>query len=341
MITTNQQEATSNYAINCVWSIPGLSIPQTLILVALANKANNKNICWPSVATLSSETNISRRSIWANIKKLESRKLISRNLNFERNSNTYFLDFADNKSKETVETQTTNAQKMVNNKQKLSTITALGGYPGGAHPPMQEVHTPYAGGAHKPTENHQFESSEKQEEKSLPVDNFLLTRKPSPEIGDILSKEQENEILVSLNNFKKNIGGFCEVPTLEEVCYVILDKNSFKAAGNDFAWKLNSINKCIRNGNFKPPVELQAKKHEEAKIIKNEEQRKINEAKQAIRDAISSRDNYELLINKTSHLGEQHVSKLCEERDKINLAIPGLKLRLREVLGRSNGVAYG
>ena len=308
----------SNHAINCVWELSGTSPTQTLILIALANKANNKHICWPSVATLSIETKLSESAINKNIKVLESIGLISKLTDYDRASTTYFLDFASDSTE-------------IN--EKLSTGKGILGGVRGTPPPVP--------GTDKPTENHQFESSEKQEEKSLPVDNFLLAKKPSPKIGDILSAEQKHEISISLKKLNESSEGFYEVPTLDEVCYVLLDNKSFKIAGNDFNWKLNSIKKCISNGNFKVPAELEAKKHEEAQAVKNEEQRKVNEARQALRDASSSRDNYQLLINKTSHLGDQHVSELVDARDKVASIIPGLRERLRESLGRGKGVAYG
>ncbi len=40
----------------------------------------------------------------------------------------------------------------------------------------------------------------------------------------------------------------------DEISFVILDKESFKRAGDDFRKKLNFIKKCILNGNWQTPA---------------------------------------------------------------------------------------
>lgn len=66
-----------------------------MILMVIANKANDKNQCWPSMAALARETGMSRRHVIRSLNKLISLGLISREHRFKDNhhrSNLYTLN---------------------------------------------------------------------------------------------------------------------------------------------------------------------------------------------------------------------------------------------------------
>ena len=60
------------------WSVPDLDAPARLVLLALADIANDAGECWPGVALLSDRTGLGERSIRARLKAFEERGLISR-----------------------------------------------------------------------------------------------------------------------------------------------------------------------------------------------------------------------------------------------------------------------
>lgn len=65
-----------------------------MLLLALANKANGQNKCWPSMASLARETGMSRRHVIRSINKLVGLGLIEREHRFKDNhftSNVYVL----------------------------------------------------------------------------------------------------------------------------------------------------------------------------------------------------------------------------------------------------------
>ena len=65
-----------------------------MLLLVLANKANDQNQCWPSMAALARETGMSRRHVIRSINKLVSLGLIEREHRFKDNhftSNVYVL----------------------------------------------------------------------------------------------------------------------------------------------------------------------------------------------------------------------------------------------------------
>jgi hypothetical protein len=65
-------------ALTCAFAVRGLSPSEKLVLLALANYANEHMQCWPSQERLSADTELSERSIWGALKALESRSLLSR-----------------------------------------------------------------------------------------------------------------------------------------------------------------------------------------------------------------------------------------------------------------------
>jgi hypothetical protein len=68
-----------------------------MILMVLANKANDKGCCWPSMAFLARESGMSRRHVIRSIGKLVELGLIEREHRFKDNqksSNMYTLKMA-------------------------------------------------------------------------------------------------------------------------------------------------------------------------------------------------------------------------------------------------------
>lgn len=56
----------------------GLSPSEKLVLLALANFANERMQCWPSQERLAADTELSARTVWAALKSLEDRHMLSR-----------------------------------------------------------------------------------------------------------------------------------------------------------------------------------------------------------------------------------------------------------------------
>jgi len=65
-------------ATGCAFAIRGLSPSEKLTLLALANFADDRMICWPSQATMAECTELSERTIWACMRSLEQAGIISR-----------------------------------------------------------------------------------------------------------------------------------------------------------------------------------------------------------------------------------------------------------------------
>lgn len=65
-------------ALTCAFAVRGLSASEKLLLLALANYANEKMACWPSQERLAADTELSERTIWAGLKSLEAKRLLSR-----------------------------------------------------------------------------------------------------------------------------------------------------------------------------------------------------------------------------------------------------------------------
>lgn len=65
-------------ALSCAFAMRGLSPSEKLVLLALANFANDKMQCWPSQERLAADTELSARTVWAALKSLEDMRLMSR-----------------------------------------------------------------------------------------------------------------------------------------------------------------------------------------------------------------------------------------------------------------------
>ena len=76
--------------MNCVWSLTDLSPFQKLVLVALADRANDEGVCWPSIETLSKKTGMTGRGVQKTIRTLEEIGLLQRQESTGR-SNKYVL----------------------------------------------------------------------------------------------------------------------------------------------------------------------------------------------------------------------------------------------------------
>lgn len=56
----------------------GLTPSEKLVLLALANFANDKMQCWPSQERLAADTELSARTVWAALRSLEDKRMLSR-----------------------------------------------------------------------------------------------------------------------------------------------------------------------------------------------------------------------------------------------------------------------
>jgi hypothetical protein len=65
-------------ALSCAFAIRGLSSSEKLVLLALANFANEKMQCWPSQERIAADTELSDRTVWTALKGLETKGLLSR-----------------------------------------------------------------------------------------------------------------------------------------------------------------------------------------------------------------------------------------------------------------------
>lgn len=65
-------------ALSCAFAVRGISSSEKLVLLALANFANDRMECWPSQDRLADDTELSPRTVWAALAKLEACGLVSR-----------------------------------------------------------------------------------------------------------------------------------------------------------------------------------------------------------------------------------------------------------------------
>lgn len=56
---------------------PGLGATATAVLRDLADRASESGVCWPAVATIAAETNLSRRTVQRALRRLEQERLIT------------------------------------------------------------------------------------------------------------------------------------------------------------------------------------------------------------------------------------------------------------------------
>lgn len=61
----------SNKVLTACWELK-LSLAQKLVLISLADQANDEGMCWPSVSSLIRRTGMSERSIRYSVKQLEN-----------------------------------------------------------------------------------------------------------------------------------------------------------------------------------------------------------------------------------------------------------------------------
>lgn len=65
-------------ALSCAFAIRGISSSEKLVLLALANFANDKMECWPSQERIAADTELSERTVWAALNRLEALGMLSR-----------------------------------------------------------------------------------------------------------------------------------------------------------------------------------------------------------------------------------------------------------------------
>jgi len=65
-------------ALSAAFDMRGIGASEKLVLLALANYANEKMVCWPSQDTLAGDTELSERTVWTALKNLEAKQVIAR-----------------------------------------------------------------------------------------------------------------------------------------------------------------------------------------------------------------------------------------------------------------------
>jgi hypothetical protein len=76
--------------INEAYNVQGLTTNQRMVLVTLANRAREKDSCWPSVASLMEDCCMSRSTVFDCLRELERRGLVARDSRAkEHQSNVY------------------------------------------------------------------------------------------------------------------------------------------------------------------------------------------------------------------------------------------------------------
>ena len=53
----------STHILSACWSLTGMSSTQKLVLISLADQANDDGVCWPSIRRMSERTCLSDRAI--------------------------------------------------------------------------------------------------------------------------------------------------------------------------------------------------------------------------------------------------------------------------------------
>lgn len=79
------------------WQAEGLSPPEKLVLLKLADQASDDGLCWPSIETIRTHTALGKTAVYRSLAQLEERGLIERLKGDEkivaRKSNNYQLHF--------------------------------------------------------------------------------------------------------------------------------------------------------------------------------------------------------------------------------------------------------
>ncbi len=85
-------------ALSCAFAIRGIGSSEKLVLLALANFADDKMVCWPSQERLALDTELGERTVWSALRSLEARGLLSREKRNRpdgtRSSDRFTLHFA-------------------------------------------------------------------------------------------------------------------------------------------------------------------------------------------------------------------------------------------------------
>ena len=84
----------STYILSACWKLIGMSSTQKLVLISLADQANDDGVCWPSLKTMSSRTCLSERAIRDAMAKLVESKVLKIEHRFN-SSNVYTIDTAN------------------------------------------------------------------------------------------------------------------------------------------------------------------------------------------------------------------------------------------------------
>lgn len=77
--------------LNHCWHLPHISPTQKLVLISLADQANDAGVCWPAVANIQSRTNLSRRAVQYAINALCEKGYLVIHRRGNNNSNWYDL----------------------------------------------------------------------------------------------------------------------------------------------------------------------------------------------------------------------------------------------------------
>lgn len=77
--------------MNLAWTARGLGANEKLVLMALADIADDQGICWPSMAHVGGKCDCSERTVRRVIRKLEERGLVATEISKGRSSNRYII----------------------------------------------------------------------------------------------------------------------------------------------------------------------------------------------------------------------------------------------------------
>ena len=148
----------SNFILSEAWRLTDITPTQKLVLISLADQANDDGLCWPSVKTIGIRTCLQERSIRQAIADLEKLGLLRRQIQLGKA--TYYTLTPSRKC-----------------------TSALDAPLHDVHPPLQDVPVTPAPGAYitiknpKETSNIYPDKSEKQNRRTRLPDNFVLTDK--------------------------------------------------------------------------------------------------------------------------------------------------------------------
>jgi len=74
-----------------VWDTECESHTQKLVLLALADNANDQGVCWPSIPTIAKKCSLTDRAVYAQIEALQSRNLVGVDSGGGVKNNTYHI----------------------------------------------------------------------------------------------------------------------------------------------------------------------------------------------------------------------------------------------------------